>query len=225
MCGQVAPLSPGPARPPPAPALPAPLQPRDPPPPSAEPRSRPEAARPRAAESVAPSAGAGALTSRPRCSRAALPSPAVPLTSVEAAALLPGRSGSPPARTRCPPLGFRRAARVSRPPGPRPHPLKAEERSSAERVSLDASSESRLGRGSSGLAKSPQPLCSSDVNQGAKPGPLLTHGHGATPGPRASPRCRRRREPLPPSLKAHTSCGLRPTRPPPESGLEARTQS
>lgn len=187
VCGQVAPPPPGPARPPPARASPAPLQPRDPPPPSAAPRSRPEAARPRAAESVAPSAGA--RESRPRRSRARSGVPG-PLTSVEAARTPSGPQrlaaglDAPPAA----PLGVRRsrgglgaAGSPATPAGGRGEEL------SGARV---ARRELRVATGTRlrGLAKSPQPRCSSDVNQGAKPGPLLTHGHGATPGPRASPR-------------------------------------
>lgn len=74
------------------------------------------------------------------------------------------------------------------------------ERSSAERVWLDAGFERRLGRGSRGLAKSPQPLCSSDVNQGAKPGPLLTHAR-----PRRQPRPPRQPPPPPPPPRAPSS--------------------
>lgn len=179
VCGQVAPPPHSPARPPPARASPAPLQPRDPPPPSAAPGSRPEDARPRAAESVAPSAGARARSGVPG-----------PLTSAEAART-PSRPQRLAAGLDAPPaaaLGVRRsrgglgaAGSPATPAGGRGEEL------SGARV---ARRELRVATGTRlrGLAKSPQPRCSSDVNQGAKPGPLLTHGHGATPGPRASPR-------------------------------------
>lgn len=172
-------------------------------------------------ESVA--ASAGTPTSRPRRPRAgsgfpgphtAPARPATALTSVDAA---------------CTPSGTLRAAaglgelpaawvppqredprNVPKPPGPRPRPPGPEERSRAERVSLDAGSESRLGSGWHGLAKAPQPHCSSDVSEGANTGPLLTHGPAPPPAPAPAPAAT---SPFLPLLKSTLPAGAAPRGP------------
>lgn len=77
-------------------------------------------------------------------------------------------------------------------------------------MSLDAGSESRLVSGWQGLAKAPQPYCSSDVSEGANAGPLLTHGPAPPPAPAPAPAAE---SPFLPLLKRTLPAGAAPRGP------------